>query len=60
MYGSDASWVIDASLAYTDSLFLRLTRRYQGAVALPEILGKVDAEETAVLEMLGLHEDASS
>jgi hypothetical protein len=60
VYGSDASWVIDASVPYADSLFVRLLRKYGGEVTLPEILGMLDAEEKAVLEMLGVHEDASS
>ena len=60
VYGSDASWVIDASVHYKDSLFVRLFRKHSGQVSLPEILGMLEKEEQTVLELLGVHEDASS
>lgn len=55
-YDGDLSFIIDKSLRYPDSVFIRITRNFGAAVEFKQIATALYEDESRVLGMIGLQE----
>jgi len=54
MYRKESSWVVDKSLAYPQSLFVKIDHSFKPTMSFEEISQALKAEETAILDLLKL------
>ena len=54
LYREDFTWVVDASAAFANALFLRIDRWFRPDASLEQIAQSLEQDETRVLELLGL------
>jgi len=54
LYREDFTWVVDASAAFPNSLFLRMDRWFRPDISLEQIARQLNEDEAKVLSVLGL------
>jgi hypothetical protein len=54
LYREDFTWVVDASAAFLNSLFLRMDRWFRPDIPLEQIARQLHEDENRVLDLLGL------
>lgn len=57
VYGEESLWVIDLSATYSDALFVRITRNFNGSVPIENVALELQKDENRLLDMLELNLD---
>lgn len=57
VYRDDLLWVVDRSVSFDNSLFVRMDRWFNGGESLAQIARQLDSDERTVLDLLGIEVD---
>lgn len=57
VYCDDSSWVVDSSVIYPESLFIKLDRNFSSQTSFDDLATALKRDEGAVLQLLGLRLD---